>query len=360
MKIIIFCGGYGTRMWPASRKSNPKQFYPLIKDKSFFQITIERFKKAFPITDILVSTESRYVDFVKKQAPDLPIDNIISEPDRKDTLASIGLATSIVHKKYGNETIVASWSDHIIDDEEIFLKAVKVASDFAEKTSLIVSVDQVPEFASIHHGWVKRGDFIEKYGDFDIFKIVKHVEKPAKEIADVMFAEGDWLLNTGYRAWRSDTLLSFYKDLEPEMYKSFEKIVSFYGTDDFERVLGEEYSKLRKDSIEFGIFEKLDADKRAVLPVSMKWKDAGTWHLFYNALSKEKNENIFDGKYFTQISSEGNLIISKTNRPVVTIGVSGKVIIDTDDGLLVADMNMTDKVKEIFSILEKEHPEFVE
>ena len=102
MKVVIFCGGFGTRMWPASRKSYPKQFFPLIHGRSFFQNTYARYRKLFKPEDIFVSTEKRYVSLVEKQEPDIPRENIIGEPERKDNLGAVGLITAILEKRFAN------------------------------------------------------------------------------------------------------------------------------------------------------------------------------------------------------------------------------------------------------------------
>src|SRR4030042_3571004 len=158
MKVVIFCGGFGTRMWPISRKSLPKQFYPIIKGKSFFEITFSRFRKVFEPEDIYVSTEARYVKFIRKQAPSIPLKNIIAEPERKDNLAAIGLATAVIHKHSPNEVMLISSRAHLINQEDEFLRAFKTAGEYAGETGLIVSVDEEPKYPNVHLGYVKLGE----------------------------------------------------------------------------------------------------------------------------------------------------------------------------------------------------------
>src|SRR3972149_7523887 len=155
MKVVIFCGGFGTRMWPVSRKSYPKQFYPLISRRSFFQITYKRFRKAFKPSDIFISTEARYVHFVRRQAPEIPKENIIAEPERKDNLAAVGLVTAIINERFPGEVVMAAWSDHLITDEKKFLEAVKVAGDYAKETGMIVSINEKPKYPATQLEWVR-------------------------------------------------------------------------------------------------------------------------------------------------------------------------------------------------------------
>jgi len=361
MKVVIFCGGFGTRMWPISRKSLPKQFYPLVGGKSFFEITFSRFRKVFEPEDIYVSTEARYVKFIRKQAPSIPIRNIIAEPERKDNLAAIGLATAIIHKHSPNEVMLISWSDHLINQEDEFLKAFKTAGEYAGETGLIVSVDEEPKYPNVHLGYVKLGETVDEYKGLRIVRITKHIEKPDLETAKGFLRSGGYLQNTGYRAWRTDVMLGYFEKYAAEMYKGLMAITDHLTDKNYETFLYREYHQFQKDSIETGIFEKLPNNVRATIPVSVGWEDSGTWELLYRALRVNENENVLEGGAELQhIESSGNLIIGPKGKLIGVIGLSGVVVIDTPDGLLVCNMGTTDKVKELFKTLEKTKPELVE
>src|SRR3989344_5317786 len=229
MKIVIFVGGHGTRLWPISRKSFPKPFVPLVKGKSFFQMTYARYRKEYSPEDIFISTEDIYVHYVRRQVPEVPRNNIIAEPERKDILAACGLATAIVNKYYPGETVLISWAKHLIARESVFLNAVIAAGEFAEKSGLIVSVDSKPEFPSVHNGWVKLGKTLDEINGFKIVEIEKHIEKPKLPLAQKLFKEGGYLINTGYRDWKTDLMLGYYKQFQPAMYEGFVKIFVFLG-----------------------------------------------------------------------------------------------------------------------------------
>ncbi len=361
MKIVIFCGGYGTRMWPVSRKSYPKQFYPLVKGKSFFQLTLSRFLKVFKPEDIFISTEEVYIPYVRVQAHEIPKKNIIAEPERRDNLGAVGLATAIINKIFPAEVMMVSWSDHFIAKEMDFLKAVVLAGEYANKKSLIVSVDEKPTYPSVHHGWVKLGRTIERIDGHKLVEIVKHIEKPKKALAEKLFRSKKWLINTGYRAWRSDVMLSFYQEYEPEMWEGLQKIAEAWGTPRWERTLKAEYHKFKKESVEYAIFEKMPKDKRAVIPVEVGWEDAGTWELFYKSLITKNVKTVVEGGVDTEfIDSQDNLIIGPKGKVIALIGLSNIAVVDTEDGLLVCRLDKTDLVKEVFRNLEKSKKEYVE
>jgi mannose-1-phosphate guanylyltransferase len=362
MKVVIFCGGYGTRLWPISRKSAPKQFIPLVRGKSFFEITYSRYKKIFKPEEIFVSTEESQAQYVRRQAPEIPEKNIICEPERKDILAACGLATTVVNKYFPGETVLISWAKHLIARESVFLDAVAAAGEYAGKTGLIVSVDSKPSYPSVHNGWVKLGKKLAKVGDFEVVEIEKHIEKPKAEIAEKLFKSGDWLINTGYRVWKTDVMLSYYKEFQPEMYLGLLKISQAWGTGEQERVLKEEYSKFKKDSIEYGIFEKLPGNVRATIAADMGWEDIGiSWELFYKSLITPKERTIIEGGADTEfVDSKDNLVMGPKGKMIVVIGVTNVAIIDTKDGLLVCNLNESEKVKDVYKKLEQYHKKYTE
>lgn len=362
MKVVIFCGGYGTRFWPISRKSTPKQFVPFLNGKSFFQITYKRYRKVFSPEEIFISTDEDYVSYIRRQAPEVPRKNIISETERKDLMAACGLATAIVNKYFPGESVLISWAKHLIARESVFLNAVQAAGEFAEESGLIVSVDSKPQFPTIHNGWVKLGKQVGRINGYKIVRIEKHVEKPKIEIAKKMFEEGGWLINTGYRVWKTDTMLGYYKEFQPEMYKGLTKIVDAWGTKKQHKVLSEEYHKFVNDSIEYGIFEKMKGNVRATIAADMGWEDVGiSWELFYKSLITPTKTTIIEGGADVHmIDSKENLVIGSKGKAIGIIGLSNIAVIDTVDGLLVTSLDKTSKTKDLFGILEKEKPEYVD
>ena len=362
MKVVIFCGGYGTRFWPISRKSTPKQFAPFLNGKSFYQITYARYRKEFSPEEIFISTDEDYVSFIKRQTPGIPHKNIITEPERKDILGACGLATVVVNKYFPGEPVLISWAKHLIAKESVFLNAIIAAGEYAEKTGLIVSVDSKPSYPSVHNGWVKLGDKLDKINGFEVMKIEKHIEKPKKEVAKKLYEDGGWLINTGYRVWKTDVMLDHYKKFQPEMYGGLKKIADAWGTNKQESVLKKEYHLFKRDSIEYGIFEKLPDNVRATIAADMGWDDVGiSWELFYKSLVTDKKTTIVEGGADTHfIDATDNLVIGNKGKMVSVIGLSNVVIVDTPDGLLVCDMDQTHKVKDLYKHLERYYKEYTD
>jgi len=360
MKIIIFCGGYGTRMWPASRKSYPKQFYPIVRGKSFFQQTFKRFAREFDPKDILISTEAPYVKYIKSQAPSVPKENIIIEPERRDLLGAVGLVSAIVERRFGKEVMFFSWSDHFIKDEAKFLKAVKAAMRYTQKMGVPVSVNEKPNFPSIHNGWLEQGEKVESQGQFPLHRIKRHIEKPDIKNAKKFLKSKGYLIHTGYGAWRSDKMISYYKEHRPKEYKGLVKIMDAWGKGKYEKVLKTEYHKFEKVSVEYALFEKLPSDLRLNIPISVGWEDAGTWQLFYDAVLEQGEDSVVEGKSDVfQLDAKKNLIYGSKTKIISVVGLKNIAIIDTEDALLVCDLDDTHKVKEVFKALEKKNGRYV-
>ncbi len=364
MKIVIFCGGHGTRLWPISRVSFPKPFVPLIKGRSLFQITYDRYRKRYPASDIFVCTEEKYVKFVKEQEPEVSRKNMILEPERRDTLATYALMTIFFNKKFPGEPVLVSWAKHLIRREAVFLDAVKAAGAFTQETGVGVSIDSKPEFPSVNNGWIKKGVSLGSLGGSNYYKLEKQVEKPELKVAKRLFISGDYLIHTGYKIWDMAKLLGYFEKFQPEMYKGMMKISDAMGTKMEETELYRQYHKFPETSIDYGILEKLPNDAFVTLEADMGWEDVGiSWETFYRGLvtSSLKDDTVEEGgadtKYF---DAERNLVIGPKGKMIGVVGVSDIAVIDTSDGLLICKLSESQKVKALYEMIEKDKSEYVE
>lgn len=362
MKVVIFCGGHGTRLWPVSRQSFPKPFVPLLRGKSFLQITYARYRKVYSPEEIFISTEDRYLSFVRKQIPEVPKRNIILEPERKDTLAAYGLAAAILHKYYPDEPVLFSWAKHLIGKESVFLNAVEAAGEYTQETGITVSIDSKPEFASVHNGWVKKGKKLSEVSGFNILEQEKHWEKPEKKDAERLYKSGEWLIHTGYKVWNTKILFGYFQKFQPEMFDGLNKIADAWETKNQTKVLAHEYAKFKETSMDYGILEKLPHHAVATIEADMAWEDIGiSWETYYKSLITPKNNKVEEGGADVEyIDSERSLVIGQKSKMIALIGVSDIAVIDTPDGLLVCKIDETQKVKDLYKILEKKYIEYTE
>lgn len=353
VRALIFCGGYGTRMWPMSRQSLPKQFQPLLDDKSFFQATIDRIKLGFKPEDIFFSVPQEQVKFVKAQARGIPEKNIIAEPERRDTLGAVAYAAAFLDYHFPKSLVAAVWgADHIVRNEERFIRLLKLGARVCQKKNVLAKIDAKPTYPSTANGWVKIGKVIGKISGYKVYEFLEHVEKPKLEKAKRLFTNKSYLINVGYFVWRTSVLLNLYKKYSPGCYSHIQKIKKAMGTINEKEVLKKEYSQIEKTSVDFGLFEKLPPEAQLVIPADIGWYDCGTWYLLYEALAIGKRQNISQGDV-EFMDSQGNLVYIPKKKIAAIIGVEDLVVVDTKDGLLVCHRNRTEEVKKFYNLLKK-------
>jgi mannose-1-phosphate guanylyltransferase len=353
LRMVIFCGGYGTRMWPMSRESFPKQFQPLLGEISFFRDTLNRVKLSFKPEDIYLSAPQGQVKFVESQAPEIPPKNIIAEPERRDTLGAIGYVTVFLDKLFPSSLMAVTWSDHFLREKERYARLFHLAARVCQIKNVICKIDVKPPYPATQLGWIKIGKVVGKLDGYSVYEFVKHVEKPKLEEAKKMFTKKQWLINTGYYVWRTSTMLGFYQKYAPECFAHLKKIQAAGGTKQ-EKIVAREYRQIEKTSVDYGLFEKLPSGSQLVIPADLGWHDVGTWDLLYEALARGQKENILKGEVELK-DAQGNLVYLPKGKIGAIVGVQNLVVVDTEDGLLVCQRGRAGDVKKFVEDLKKKN-----
>jgi mannose-1-phosphate guanylyltransferase len=351
VKVLIMCGGKGTRMWPISNISHPKQFESFLGKKSMFRETVDRALRLVGPKDIYIGTSDKFGKYLKAQAPEVPQQNFILEPAMRDNLGAIGLATAVINKRHPNSAMVILWgADHVVQKPIKFIKALKVASQLALQNDVIVHIDTLPTYPTVHNGWIKIGKTIKTVNGHKVVEFIKQVEKPNLKTAKTFFKSKDYLIHTGYMVTKPSILLNYYQKYAPSAYKIIKKIEDSIDTPKFISTLKTEYPKFEKQSVDYGLFEKLPPRSQWDLPVDMGWIDVGTWGLLFHGLDKDKNGNIVMGKA-KLIETTNSLIISKDKGVVGAVGLDNMIVVDTEEGLLVCPIDQAPKVKQLYKAL---------
>ncbi len=354
MKAIILAGGGGTRLWPVSRKKDPKQIKPLVGSDTLLQKTYKRVNKGFRKSDIFISTNIKYKQAIKKQLKSFPDRNLILEPEKKDTAAAIGLAAVSLFHKNPKSIMVTVNSDAYIKDEKEYLRILKLAEKVVQKkpgSTVLIGIN--PTYPETGYGYIKLGSRDIKLGEDEIFKAEKFVEKPDFKKAKEYLSKWDYLWNPAMFVWRVDTLLNLYKKYLPSIYKSLMSIEASLGKKNSAEVIKEEFEKIKPISIDYGIMEKIQ-DKMLVIPADFGWADVGHWRTVKDVLSKKESDNVVKGKYIG-IESEGNLVYSFSGKLVATCGINDMIIIETEDSILVCPRDRAQDVKKIVQMLEEKN-----
>lgn len=359
MKIVVFAGGVGSRLWPLSRKSTPKQFSKIIEDQSMIQIAVHKLFPEFDWEDVYISTGKNYVDLIREQLPQLPKDNIIVEPEMRDVGPAVGLVVSQFVKKFPNEPVTLLWgSDHLVKKEDLFRKALRLSEKLIiEEPNKIVFIGQKPRYGNPNVGYIEFGDEVSQHDGMKVYKFQKLQYAPPLEIAKEFASDNKHAWNLGYFTTTPQFLWKQFKEFAPELYSELQKIHDAYETDSYDEVLSTVYPTLEKISFDNAILEKMNPDAGYVLSLDIGWSDIGAWEAMKEALSDTADENVTRGKIMLE-DSRDSIIHNETNQLVVGIDLDGLVVVNTGDVLLICPKDSVPKIKKFVNDLkgtEHEH-----
>lgn len=354
LTALIMAGGSGQRFWPLSTEEKPKQLLKLFSNKSMIRETVDRILPIIPTERIFVATNIKQVEGLREELPFLPEENIIIEPEMKDTAACIGYSALLIEKKFPNSEMVVLASDHLIQKEQIFrdtlIKAVKVVSVNEEK---IITLGIKPNQPHTGYGYIEvnKKEILEEK---DIYPVKAFHEKPNFERAEFFLEEGNYYWNSGMFIWKTHTIIDNIKKYMPEhgeVISSLELVISNENLIDKEKLIKEEFSKFEKISIDYGVMEK--SDKIEVIPVDIGWNDIGSFPSLEEVFKKNKNGSVIKDARCIEIDSEKNIIIGNDNKVIATVGVRNLIIVDTEEGLLICDKNDAQHIKKVVQELGK-------
>lgn len=351
MKIVIFAGGVGTRLWPVSRKNTPKQFEKIIGDKSTLQLAVERVSPIFSPQDIFISSGKKYKDILSQQLPQIPKDNFILEPEMRDVGAAVGLVTAILAKISKDESFFIIWSDHLVKNEDLFRKILMVISSILqENKNKIVFMGQNSRFASQNLGWIEMGDKIEEIDGLSTYGFKSFHYRPTLESAEIFHKSDKHVWNPGYFGTTAGFLFSQYQKFAPEMYSLLCQIQNTWGTKDFETTLENIYPSLEKISFDNLILEKIDEEDGCVVAANLGWSDVGAWEALKEALSKTEEDNVTRGNVLLK-DCKDVLVFNYNGQLTVGIDLDEMLVINTNDVTLVCPKTSVPKIKKLVESL---------
>lgn len=348
---LILSGGAGTRLWPLSWGNHPKQFLPLISEKTMIQETLLRLKglqTGIPIISCGEAHRFMVAQQIGEITNEKPV--ILLEPMSKNTAPAIAAGCCAALKQDEQSVVVALPSDHVIADVKTFQKAVKIAAEFAMQDNL-VTFGIVPTFPATGYGYVKCGKQIlsDDFSD-GVFELEKFVEKPCLKKAEEYLASGEYSWNSGMFVFKASTFLDELKKFNPQTanlsIESFEKAVV---DSDFIRLDKNAFSQIKGDSIDYAVMEKTSKGK--VVKLNAGWDDVGSWSALYDIGKKDGNMNVINGDVFALDTTSSYIRGGK--RIIATIGLDNVVIVDSDDSILIAAKGKIQDVKKIAEEMKK-------
>ncbi len=347
---LIMAGGEGTRFWPLSRADNPKQFLTLSDNqKTMLQNTVDRVKPLVPPEQVFIATNSKYKQAIIKQLDEVPEDNIIVEPFKRNTAPSIGLATLYIENRYPGSIMFVLPADHLIKDVERFLDIFKKTVMIAASGNNIVTLGIKADHPETGFGYIHFDEIYHTIDNDSVYKVKEFTEKPGLEEAKAFLEKGRYLWNSGMFVWQVQTILEKFKKHMPDLYNSLQIIKKVLGSDLEQEVIYEEFKKMENISIDYGIMEK--ADNIYVITGDFGWDDLGSWPALERVKKVDPDGNVVIGKHYG-IDTK-NSIIHSPDKVITTIGIENIVIVNTEDAVLICDKKRAQEVKELRKILEK-------
>lgn len=370
---VIMAGGVGSRFWPFSRESKPKQFLDFFgTGKSLLQMTVDRFRPIVPIENMFIVTNVAYKQMIMQQVPDFKEGNILCEPARRNTAPCIAYATAHIRalclKRAGltaanqdwtrpemQANIVVAASDHLILEEEKFRQVILKAFDFVSQHKAIATLGMSPTRPETGYGYIQYinersqselndGMSAAKPLNDGIYPVKTFTEKPNAEMAKVFLDSGDFLWNSGIFIWNLQTISEAFRYLLPEVADRFREGELLMGTEQEEDFIEQIFPKCPNISIDYGIMEK--ADNVYVLPSSFGWSDLGTWGSLYELSEKDEAQNVSLHSDALFYESKGNVVTLESGKLAVVQGLEDSIVAEQGNVLLICKKAEEQRIKQ--------------
>jgi len=353
--VLILCGGGGTRLWPRSRNALPKQFARLISRKSLFEMTVDRLAGFVPWERFfVVTTTPEYGRIVHRQAPKIPLKNILIEPRRRNTALAYGLGAVYIRHLDPEAVIITETADHAIKNTPLYLKNFLTSAQAAAQGDILVTTGIKPTFPHTGFGYIKKGKLWRRFNHQPVYKLEKFTEKPDLETAKKYLRSGDYFWHAALFVWRADSYLKALKKHQPRLGRATEAIARAIDTPAEQAVIRKVYDQAPEISVDYAVAEK--ADNFYLVIAEFDWEDVGNWQVVYQLTKKDR-----DGNAVLQFGQQGefigldakNNLIQFDDQLIAAIGVENLVIVDAGNIILVCRKDRAEEVKKMVQLLKK-------
>lgn len=340
---VIMGGGIGSRFWPFSRESYPKQFLDFFgTGRSLLQMTFDRFAKIIPKENIYIVTNESYAALMKEQLPELSDKQILLEPTRRNTAPCIAYATYHIKSCNPNANIVVAPSDHLILKEDAFLEDIQKALKFVKEKKALVTLGVKTSRPETGYGYIQSDEI--SIGEFS--KVKTFTEKPNKELADVFHKSEEFFWNSGLFLWNVNVILDAFAKYLPDITSRFDLGKELFNTPEEAKFIQEQFPYCPNISIDYGIMEK--ADNVYMMCVDFGWADLGTWGSLYDMAGKDSQGNALlkTDKVFAYESTSNVIAMSDSDRLVVIQGLNDYIIAESGNVLLICKKEEEQRIKQ--------------
>jgi mannose-1-phosphate guanylyltransferase/mannose-6-phosphate isomerase len=335
LQALILAGGRGTRFWPVSRSSRPKQLLALDAEESLLRRTMLRLEPLVRAESVWVCTTRELAAAVREQLPEVPSAQILGEPTGRDTAPAIGWSVQRMRRAKGDSAVAVLPADHRMEDGAAFRRSLETAAGEVERSDRVMTLGVKPRWPETGYGYLEQGEVLDD--SIGLRRVRRFTEKPDAESAETFVASGDYLWNAGIFVFRAGRLWDLLSQFEPQVAAGLEEI------ERRPQSIDELYGKLRKVSIDYAVMER--CDDLGTLPLDCGWSDLGSWEALAEVLTKDSAGNSVRGDVL-DIDSSGNLLFAEQGF-ISVVGVSDLVVVRTADSVLVMPRSRSQEVKEV-------------
>jgi mannose-1-phosphate guanylyltransferase len=341
MLALIMAGGVGERFWPQSSSKRPKQLLDLTGEGSMISLTLDRLSAVSSPEEIFVITNKSHADSLKAEIPRIPEENVIAEPEGKNTAPCIAVACRLLHERFGDVPVLVLPADHVIRNVADFHAAVRAAELYAGRNDVLVTFGIKPSRPETGYGYIRIGKKLHEEDGVEVFAADAFLEKPDRRKAERFLSDGGYYWNSGIFLWRLTVILEALDRYFPELTGLLAPLEA--GTKDLESVLNTIYPKLPAQSIDYAVMEK--ADNVVVVRGDFYWNDVGSWESIRELYDADENGNVLVGDHIV-LDGRRNTVYS-TGRTVGLLGVDDLVVVEGEEGILVCKRDRAQEVRRI-------------
>lgn len=349
---VIMAGGEGSRLWPLSRQTRPKQMVRLGSEQTLFQIAVKRLTDLVPADHIYVVTVAAQAEALQEQSPEIPEENYLIEPMPRGTASVVGLAALALKNRDPQAVMAIVTADHLIQDVKTFHRLLTDAHTLAGD-GYLVTLGIRPTYPATGYGYIHRGARLDSY-PFLAFDVQRFKEKPNEETARQFVESGDHDWNSGMFIWRVDRIWDEFNRLMPDLFERLQEIGQSWNTPARTETINAIWPAIKPNTIDYGIMER--AERVAVIPAAdLGWNDVGSWESLFEVFTPDADGNIILETEHIGVDTTDSLVVSDEDarRLVVTLGVEDIIVVDTNDAVLICSRNYAQKVREVVNLLKK-------
>lgn len=343
--IVIMAGGVGSRIWPMSVENKPKQFIDVLGvGRSLLQLTYDRFKGLCPNENVWIVTNKKYDAWIKEQLPEVPAENILLEPCRRNTAPCIAYVSWHIKAKDPKANLVITPSDHIVMDTAEFRRVITQCLKFTSETDAILTLGMKPNRPETAYGYIQADLSSSSPRNKEIFRIDTFREKPDLQTAQKYIQQNNFFWNAGIFIWSVSTIVNAFRIYSPAISKIFENMLSIYGTDKEQEMIDLHYPECENISVDYAIMEK--AEEIFVCPASFGWSDLGSWRSLYMHTRHDLYGNSLIGPDINVYDTHNCMIHTTQEKKVVVQGLDDYIVAEKDNLLLICKISEEQRIRQ--------------